>query len=56
MIRVLLVLFAVAVFLGVAFAFIDQNVFRWEAGAFAALAASFLPFADVAFPQRRPPA
>lgn len=50
MIRVLLILFAVVVFALVAFRVIDAYVARWEAGAFAAWAASFLPFSDVAMP------
>lgn len=52
MIRLALVVFAVVVMALIAFTVIDTNVFRWEAGAFAAyFAASVVP--DIALPQRK---
>lgn len=53
MLRALLILFATVVFALVALTVIDQNVVRWEAGALAALAASFFPFSDLPITQRR---
>jgi hypothetical protein len=54
MIRFLLVLFAVVIFVLLAAQWlIHADQVRWAYGAFAAWAASFLPFPDVAAPSVR---
>jgi hypothetical protein len=51
-IRFLLIAFAVAVMLCVAINVITGvDVYRWEAGAFAAFFVTFLPWPDIAMPK-----
>ena len=49
-IKVLLLVFAIVVFALIAFTAIDKDIVRWEAGAFAAAFAAFLPWPEIRTP------